>query len=556
MKQKIYISIIFLLIGKMIFAQLPDIVQMEYYFDNDPGFGNGTQVSLTTDSIIDIDFDADLTFITIGYHKLFIRVKDGDGKWSLAYKQDVYKADVPSSGQPLPDIVAMEYYFDTDPGFGNGEQISMTSDSLVDVDFTADLSLVDVGYHKLFVRTQDEDGKWSLVFKQDVYKADVPSSGQPLPDIVTMEYYFDTDPGFGNGEQVSLTSDSLVDVDFTADLSLVDVGYHKLFVRTQDENGKWSLVFKQDVYKADVPSSGQPLPDIVALEYFIDTDPGFGMGTNVAITSDSIINEMLIADISGLSVGDHNLLYRVKDENGKWSLTNITPFYLMGLKAFLHGPYDTIAGIMNSSLNSDGLIPLQQPYDSDPAAKWFYEGDESVAEIPNGDIVDWVLVQIRDATSLGNATSSSIIETRPVFLLKDGSLVGLDGFSPLTFLSPVENNLYVVIYHRNHLGVISSVNIPQTGVDAYTYDFTSGENQAYGGNTAHIQLKSGVWGMSSGEGNGDGAVNTIDKNNVWQPQSGTSGYIPGDYNLNGQVENNDKNDSWVENKNKSSGVPD
>lgn len=24
------------------FAQLPDIIAMEYYFDTDPGFGNGT----------------------------------------------------------------------------------------------------------------------------------------------------------------------------------------------------------------------------------------------------------------------------------------------------------------------------------------------------------------------------------------------------------------------------------------------------------------------------------------------------------------------------------
>jgi hypothetical protein len=72
MKTKIYISILFLLIGKLIFAQLPDIVQMEYYFDNDPGFGNGTQVTFTSDSIVDVNFNANLSTVNVVYHILFL----------------------------------------------------------------------------------------------------------------------------------------------------------------------------------------------------------------------------------------------------------------------------------------------------------------------------------------------------------------------------------------------------------------------------------------------------------------------------------------------------
>ncbi len=97
MKKTIYLNILLLFLVKAIIAQLPDIVQMEYYFDNDPGFGNGTQVTFASDSIVDVNFNADLSTIAVGYHKLFIRIKDDDGKWSLVFKQDVYKADVPSS---------------------------------------------------------------------------------------------------------------------------------------------------------------------------------------------------------------------------------------------------------------------------------------------------------------------------------------------------------------------------------------------------------------------------------------------------------------------------
>jgi hypothetical protein len=504
---------------------------------------------------VDVDFDADLSLVDVGYNKLFVSTKDEDGKWSLVFKQDVYKAGEPTTGLPLPDIMAMEYYFDIDPGFGNGENIPLTSDSLVDVDFDADLSLVDVGYHKLFVRTKDEDGKWSLVFKQDVYKAGEPTTGLPLPDIVAMEYYFDIDPGFGNGENIPLTSDSLVDVDFDADLSLVDVGYHKLFVRTKDEDGKWSLVFKQDVYKAGEPTTGLPLPNIVQLEYFIDTDPGYGNGINVPLIADSIIDEMLLPDITGLSLGEHNLLYRVKDENNRWSLTNVTPFYIMGLKAFLQGPYDILSDIMDVDLNNSDLIPLQQPYGSDPSAKYYYTGAENVPAIPNEDVVDWAIVQIRDASNPTAATSATIKETKAVFLLKDGSLVGLDGVSPIAFTSIVDNDIYVVIFHRNHLGIMNSGGIPRTGTEAYTYDFSTSDGQVYGGGSGYKLLEDGVWGMVAADGNGNGIVENTDETAVWKVSLGQSGYDNGDFDLNGVVQNTDETNYWKPNLNSGGQVP-
>ncbi|MCD4747330.1 MAG: hypothetical protein K8R58_13610 [Bacteroidales bacterium] len=535
---------------------LPNIVQIEYYFDTDPGYGNGEQVAVSPDSIVDINFEADLSLVNIGYHKLFVRIKDENGKWSLVLKQDVYKTNEPSTSQPLPDIVQMEYYFDTDPGYGNGEQITITSDSIVDANFDADLSLVDVGYHKLFVRTKDENGKWSLIHKQDVYKANAPSASQPLPDIVQMEYYFDIDPGYGNGEQVYVTSDSIVDANFDADLSLVDVGYHKLFVRTKDENGKWSLVLKQNVYKANAPSASQPLPYIVQSEYFIDNDPGYGNGTQIPVTSDSLIIETFVANIPGLSVGKHYLFFRVKNENGKWSLTNYKPFYFLGLHAYLEGPFNSCSGEMQTDLNLNGLLPLQQPYDSNASAVWYYTGNENVTSIPNTDIIDWLIIQTRDATSPANATSATIKETQAVFLLKDGTLVGLDGNTPPVFIEPVDNNLYVVIFHRNHLGVMSGNTVPQSGADAYTYDFSTGAGQAYGGANGHKEIGTGVWGMIGGDGDANSQIENADKNDVWAIEAGSAGYLSGDFTMDTQVNNTDKNNIWLPNSGKGGQVPD
>ena len=47
-----------------------------------------------------------------------------------------------------------------------------------------------------------------------------------------------------------------------------------------------------------------------------------------------------------------------------------------------------------------------------------------VASIPNYDIVDWMLVELRDANNAPSATPATIIAQQAAFVLKDGSVVG------------------------------------------------------------------------------------------------------------------------------------
>jgi len=221
----------------------------------------------------------------------------------------------------------------------------------------------------------------------------------------------------------------------------------------------------------------------------------------------------------------------------------------VSLKVFLEGPY--IGGQMNTFLNISNYLPLTQPYNTAP---WNYPGTESVAAIPNANVVDWVLVQLREtAGDASTAYEDNIIATQAGFVLKNGSIVTLDGTSPMQFTVTVSYKLYAVVYHRNHLPVLSGGQlILNAGV--YTWDFTSGAGQAYGGVNAHKQVGAGIWGMISGDGNADGQINNNDKNDVWKPEAGLSGYKPGDFSMNGQVDNVDKNDLWKANSGKSSQV--
>ncbi len=223
--------------------------------------------------------------------------------------------------------------------------------------------------------------------------------------------------------------------------------------------------------------------------------------------------------------------------------------YYVDLKVFLEGPFNGTE--MNTDLNSEGLLPLTQPFASSP---WNFECPATVTEIPNSDVVDWVLVELRDAATAADANSATVIERQAAFVLKDGSVVALDGESTLSFTHPVSQNLFVVVWHKNHLGIMSATNLVSF-TTTFSYDFTASNTKAYGTN-AQKDLGNGVYGMYGGDANADGIINDDDGTQEWYPQAGTGGYLSSDATLDGQSDNKDKNDIWFENQTQHCQIPD
>ncbi|GAB4321338.1 MAG: hypothetical protein Kow00127_13750 [Bacteroidales bacterium] len=229
---------------------------------------------------------------------------------------------------------------------------------------------------------------------------------------------------------------------------------------------------------------------------------------------------------------------------------NLVSGITVNLTLFLQGPYAG-GGTMVTELYNNGYIPLTQPYgpalpyydiNDQNSIPWYYTGTESVAAIP-ANVVDWVLVQLRDADIADNATSATAIATQPAFLLNDGTVTDLDGVSPLTFNVTPAQNLFAVVFHRNHLGIMSNNPLTASGSD-YSYDFSTGETQVYGGANGHIELEPGVWGMIAGDGNGNGLIQNSDETQVWKVDLGSSGYLGGDFNMNGLSQNDDETSIW------------
>lgn len=241
------------------------------------------------------------------------------------------------------------------------------------------------------------------------------------------------------------------------------------------------------------------------------------------------MNRTLSVAIYNYNGSGNNINYYTSD----FAVTTFHTNLALDLKVMLEGPYDSIAQEMTTELNQLDLLPLSQPYNIEP---FNYSGSENVNDIPSADIVDWVLVELRKASQPGLATESSRVAMRACFLLKDGSVVDLDGSSTPVFEIAETGNMYAVVYHRNHLPVVTGDSIAIGNNENYEYSISDGVNKNYNG-TPTIVLSNGIYGLIQARIDQSVSPFTIDlndKSRAWDMRM-QSGYLIEDTNLDGIV---------------------
>jgi len=139
------------------------------------------------------------------------------------------------------NLVTAEYYYDTDPGVGNGIPISIIAGDSVTKTFTFDVSGLDPGFHNLFIRVRDNLGRWSLVRRHlfHVYDDALIDLTVEEPVLTGFEYFYNQDPGFGNGIWVAATEGGNIEETINFSTVGLDPGFHQIMVRARDASGKW-----------------------------------------------------------------------------------------------------------------------------------------------------------------------------------------------------------------------------------------------------------------------------------------------------------------------------
>ncbi len=275
-------------------------------------------------------------------------------------------------------------------------------------------------------------------------------------------------------------------------------------------------------------------------------DPGAVIATD-ACTDAGDIAVTWVQDISEGSGCDEVIrrIYRAEDLCGNVALCVqfITrqvppPQLVLTAEVFLQAAMNAGGDGMDANLNDMGYLPHDQPYTMTP---YNYGGTEQSPDMP-ADIVDWVMVQLRDVVTM------EVISERAALVRENGDIVDMDGVSPVVFEAP-SDWYYIDVCHRNHLDVITDAPMDCT-------DGTGHCDFRYLGDTqGMVEVSGGMFAMMQGDVNGDNLVKYNGSNNdknailgavgITTPNNVVPGYNRYDVNMDGVVKyngsNNDKN---------------
>lgn len=220
---------------------------------------------------------------------------------------------------------------------------------------------------------------------------------------------------------------------------------------------------------------------------------------------------------------------------------------LFNMKLLLEGPYTENA--MHTQLVDD--LPQQQPYFADP---WNYLGNEEVPEF-NNDIVDWILIELRETDGPPeSATAETVIDRQALLLRDDGQLLDTNGSEEISFLLHPTDSLYVVIYHRNHVPIMTTSLINFVN-GIFEVDLIHDPLQVYYGSSVLQEIEPGIFVLYGGDSNADIVVDENDLIEAWNQSAGQKGYHPADMNFDGEINNLDKNQIWEPNNGVSGQIP-
>lgn len=279
-------------------------------------------------------------------------------------------------------------------------------------------------------------------------------------------------------------------------------------------------------------------------------------------------NNQRIAGINGDAL-NWTLADAIVNRNGLYSIgteQNRLDFMRFAAKVALEGAFKLDLAneiIMKTDLRDSSRIP------STPPAIYPYVLDPNRSFIVNtqlpSNIVDWVVIEFRDDDFTPN---NRYFKT--CLLKNDGSLVDIDGFSPVTLSRNTTQNMdttgktpyYIAIRHRNHLTIMTENAVALSQVETgLFYDFTKsdfimGGNNSFkpmgrdedgelifamfGGNfvnpnVTRSEVLNGILGIDE--------ITPEDYEQAWT-DADLEGYFDSDFEMSGYVNSKDFNISW------------
>ena len=225
-----------------------------------------------------------------------------------------------------------------------------------------------------------------------------------------------------------------------------------------------------------------------------------GNNTNV-----STFNTLGNIDLFCIEVDD--AVYSTTNWTNVESTTSFSEFcgspIQVAAKVYLQGAMlENTDGLMRTDLKDNDHILTVSPYTDGTA---ILATDPVFTASGQDKIVDWIWIELRDASD-----PTIVIDGKSALLQKDGDVVEAlsdNTTTPVSF-NQVPSDYYIVIKHRNHLGIMSSSQITLSNTAVTTVDFTDSNNQiTYGANAqTTFGMPANTVAMWCGNANGDNIV--------------------------------------------------
>ena len=215
---------------------------VEYFIGTDPGLGYAKFVKVEPDENGAVEFNIPATELNFGLNTVGIRLvsyyDDGKPYYSPTTLHTVYRYHAEDA-----QTVGVEYFLNTDPGIGKAKCIIASSDSL---SFDIPREQMKEGINVLGLRAISWNSETDYCYGATQYRYIYCPAANGNRDIERIEYFWDVDPGKGNGMAIDfyMVNDSAV-VDCNIDYSGLS-GTHILNIRALS-HGVWSTLYQQAV---------------------------------------------------------------------------------------------------------------------------------------------------------------------------------------------------------------------------------------------------------------------------------------------------------------------
>jgi transcription elongation factor Elf1 len=313
-----------------------NINKYSFYIDSVTNVNEQAQSFAATNNNTVAPSPISLTGVVSGVHQLYAKVTDVSGKPSIINVGNFYMTgDNLYQNAPLAVTNINKYSFYIDSVSNVNEQVNSfaATNNNTAAPPAINLAGVNTGVHQLYAKVTDVSGKPSITNIGNFYmEGDNLYQNAPPAAVNINRYEFFVDSiSTTNIQPLSFASaTNNVTAGTNIDLTGVLPGVHYLYARVFDVNNKPSIVnlgsFLMDlIYR--YPNATTAAPAIANMEYFLDNDPGYGLGTPITVSGTSTneqLTNVVINFPGGFPAGVHYI--HVRSKQNPWSIDNVVPF--------------------------------------------------------------------------------------------------------------------------------------------------------------------------------------------------------------------------------------